>query len=130
MLHAPLRAADNFSIVAPTRTRLRSVFSERKPMKRLEKRGFFYRRYITAAAHWKHWPTFLHTVTCSTVAEREEAGGGVEGMGEEDSVLPMQHGGRSWEREEAGALTLRLSGCHKCLRNSLFTQISCMEKYL
>lgn len=35
----------------------------------------FYRRYITAAAHWKHWPTFLHTVTCSTVAEREEAGG-------------------------------------------------------
>lgn len=21
----------------------------------------FYRHYITAAAHWKHWPTFLHS---------------------------------------------------------------------
>lgn len=35
----------------------------------------FYGHYITAA-HEKHWPIFLHTVTCSTVAGREEARGG------------------------------------------------------
>lgn len=65
----------------------------------------FYRHYITAAAHWKHWPTFLHTVTCSTVAGREEAGG----RREEESALPMQHGGRSSGRKSTRALTLSFS---------------------
>lgn len=124
MLHALLRATDNLVLWCQLAQDWGVSFLRENLWNTWKNKRVFYRHYITAAAHWKHWPTFLHTVTCSTVAEREEAGGGGGG---EDSALSMQHGGRSREREEARVLTLSLSGYHKCLyndkrwRNSLFT---------
>lgn len=56
----------------------------------------FYRHYITAAAHWEHWPTFLHTVTCSTVAGR---GGRQQKGGRERLCLSNAAWWRSWERK-------------------------------